>query len=192
MEIMCIENAFNSFMQCLVKAGAKTESHYFKLPVAGTEEAIFRERVYCYELYHQLRCLLGDVFPYYLHGEVDKAGHPIIPDSYKPDFIFHVPGEMNRNLVVIEVKPVTADLGEINNDLEKLQCFLNKDIGYYWAIMLIYGDNESKFENIKSKIQGLNGCHLQNLLLVWHQAASQKPHVFEWRNGGLEKTEKYG
>ena len=29
---------------------------YFQLPVADAD-ALYRERVYCYELYHQLRCL---------------------------------------------------------------------------------------------------------------------------------------
>ena len=33
------------------------ESGYYQLPVAGKEDPIYRERVYCYELYHQIRTL---------------------------------------------------------------------------------------------------------------------------------------
>ena len=98
------EQDFQQFLKCLMKAIQNIDAHYFKLPVAENGELIYRERVYCYELYHQLRLLLGDDFPYKLHGEVDKANHPIIKDEKKPDFIIHVPGEMKQNLVVIEVK----------------------------------------------------------------------------------------
>ena len=75
---MTEKDYFDRFWNCLRKAGSKMDSHYFQLPVARRKERIYRERVYCYELYHQLRNALGDNFAYKLHGEVDKAGHPII------------------------------------------------------------------------------------------------------------------
>lgn len=50
--------------------------------------------------------------PYSLCGEVDKAGHPLIRghglDHLKPDFLVHDPGDLDENLVVIEVKPITT------------------------------------------------------------------------------------
>ena len=49
---------FDCFMKCLREAGKRMDAHYFQLPVAGSEEPVFRERVYCYELYHQLRNVL--------------------------------------------------------------------------------------------------------------------------------------
>ena len=119
-----METDFKQFIECLEKAGSRMDRHYFQLEVAGSEESIYRERVYCYELYHQLRCAIGDSFGYKLDGEVDKAGHPIIRQDLgpkKPDFIVHVPREMNRNLVVIEVKPVTVENNELARDLEKLK-----------------------------------------------------------------------
>jgi hypothetical protein len=102
-----MENEFKHFMRCLEEAGRRIDRHYFQLDVAGSEESIYRERVYCYELYHRLRYVLGDSFPYKLDGEVDKEGHPIIRPRLGPkksDFIVHVPGKMNRNLIIIEVK----------------------------------------------------------------------------------------
>ena len=70
------EKDFNQFCDRLKTALGKIDSHYIQLPVAGSKERKYRERVYCYELYHQLRCCLGDTFEYKLHGEVDKEGHP--------------------------------------------------------------------------------------------------------------------
>lgn len=102
-----MENNFDSFLRCLGEAGRGIDSHYIKLNVAGSAKQIYRERVYCYELYHQLRCVLGDSSLYELNGEVDKAGHPIIQKALgakKPDLIVHVQGKMAKNLAVIEVK----------------------------------------------------------------------------------------
>ena len=166
---------FNYFMRCLIKAGTKIDSHYFKLPVAGAEKPIFRERVYCYELYHQLRCILGDDFPYKLDGEVDKATHPILKGAKKPDFIVHVPGTMDRNLAVIEVKSVDANSNEIKNDLEKLKGFL--DTAYNRAIMLIFGDDSSKIECARSEIDSLPREYAEHILLIWHKKPNAKPRV---------------
>lgn len=84
---------------------------YFLLPVAdreGGEPLVqYRERVYAYELYHQLR-RRWPPWRYSLGGEVDKRRHPIIRDgclkNVKPDLIVHVPRDMNHNLAVIEIK----------------------------------------------------------------------------------------
>jgi hypothetical protein len=64
----------------LLCASSQLGRHYFQLPVAGSdaEEAEYRERVYCYELYHRWRCHWAEGFPYSLCGEVDKQGHPLI------------------------------------------------------------------------------------------------------------------
>lgn len=50
---------------------------YMRLPVDGGEGQ-YRERVYCYELYHQMRSRWPSPCDYSLNGEVDKRGHPII------------------------------------------------------------------------------------------------------------------
>lgn len=77
------EQDFQYFIKCLMKAIENMDVHYFQLPITGKEEPIYRERVYCYELYHQLRCMLGDCFPYKLNGEVDKSGHLLIRNAKK-------------------------------------------------------------------------------------------------------------
>lgn len=106
----------------LLSASAELAPEYFHLPVAGAEEAAFRERVYCYELYHRWRCHWQEGFQFSLNGEVDKRKHPLIPGAWKPDFLVHVPGEMT-NLLVVEVKPRTADVKKMAEDLQKLTSF---------------------------------------------------------------------
>jgi len=174
-----MENDFKQFVECLKKTGRRIDGHYFQLDVAGSEESIYRERVYCYELYHQIRCVIGDSFPYKLDGEVDKGGHPIIQPELgrkKPDFIVHVPRKMNRNLVVIEVKPVTvkSTMDKLREDLKTLKGFLNK-AKYYRAIMLIYGDGKSDLPNeIPDEVKKFREGRV---LLVWHQGPGEEPVI---------------
>src|SRR5215469_14219077 len=124
---------FGFFVEVLRRSTASLEAHYFQVPVAELEDPIYRERVYCYELYHQLRCNLAGARGYVLAGEVDKTGHPVIHHvigPYKPDFIIQEPGHMERNLAVVEVKPANASLAEFKEDLQHLRQFLD-DARYF-------------------------------------------------------------
>jgi hypothetical protein len=58
----------------LAGATAAIEPEYFRLSIHGGVPA-YRERVYCYELYHQMRALWPEGCPFWLNGEVDKAAH---------------------------------------------------------------------------------------------------------------------
>ena len=146
------------------------DSTYFALPIAGSENPVYRERVYCYELYHQLRVVIEkeSSFRYSLHGEVDKKGHPQISDKCGekiPDFLFHVPGKMD-NLAVVEVRPSPAGQGELRDDVEKLLCFIEK-AAYHRGILLIYGDGKDEAPasiEIARKLIGQS-----TILLMWHK-----------------------
>lgn len=174
-----MEKDFQYFLENLKKAARRINGHYFQLDVVGFEDPIYRERVYCYELYHQLRRVLGDNFPYKLDGEVDKAGHPIIwpgLGAKKPDFIVHVPGRMDRNLVVMEVKPVTVKdkINKLRKDLKTLKGFLDK-AGYYRAIMLIYGNGEHGLpQEIRDEIENFSE---EGILLARHSRARKRLEV---------------
>jgi hypothetical protein len=174
---MTVVKDFEHFMQCLMEAGEKIESHYFQIPTAVSGELKYRERVYCYELYHQLRISLGDDFPYKLDGEVDKEGHPIIHPILgpkKPDLIVHKAGKMNRNLAVIEVKPINVKKRGLEKDITTLKGFL-EEARYYRAIMLIYGDGESR-GNIIQTAKNLIGDE-SRILLMWHRESGMKPVI---------------
>jgi len=166
---------FHQFLKCLMKAIQNIDTHYFQFPVAKSDELICRERVYCYELYHQLRYVLGDDFPYKLHGEVDKANHPIIRDAKKPDFIVHKPGNMS-NLVANEVKPVTVKdrIEKLREDFKKLKWFIS-NANYYRAIMLIYGSvNDNLPQNIKQEIECIQD---KKIIILWHYKPNKKPKI---------------
>ena len=69
-----MEREFAVLEEKVLNASLLITAEYFQLPVADAD-SVYRERVYCYELYHQLRGSCGN-FPFSLGGEVDKIGHP--------------------------------------------------------------------------------------------------------------------
>ncbi|TKR34131.1 methionyl-tRNA formyltransferase-like protein [Luteimonas gilva] len=118
------------------QATQRIDGRYFDLPVAG-REPIKRERAYCYELYHQLRLIFGDM-RLTLTAEPDKRGHPDF-DSHtgpNPDLILHLPGVHRYNAAVIEVE-CRPDLGHLKKDLKTLK--LMQGIGYRRLILLLFG-----------------------------------------------------
>ena len=121
----------------LRKATANIEEMYFHLYIDGGDAPIYRERVYCYELYHQMRILWPPKCDYYLNGEVDKAAHPILikleADGAKPDLLVHKPGYMSGNYAIIEVKHIHAERRGILKDLQTLSIFV-KRVKYERAI----------------------------------------------------------
>jgi hypothetical protein len=124
----------------LKKATAGIEERYFQLKIDGGP-AVYRERVYCYELYHQLRVDWTRT-DYVVNGEVDKSGHPIMErlgaKARKPDLLIHGPGDMDANYAIIEVKPCNANDRGIKKDLETLSFFRGQG-RYQRAIFLLYG-----------------------------------------------------
>jgi hypothetical protein len=127
----------------IAEATARIAPNFFNLPIDGSGP-IYRERVYCYELYHQLRCLWPEDTDFVLNGEIDKRGHPIIrrlgADLSVPDFLIHVPGYMARNHAILEVKPSdNATPRGIEKDLRTLSTF-QAVVGYERGLYLFYGN----------------------------------------------------
>ena len=145
---MTIDADLEIFLGVLAEATSGVPKGYFLLPIADTNGGApfvqYRERVYAYELYHQLR-LRWPGWQYSLGGEVDKRGHPLVRgpvlDQAKPDLLVHVAGKMEHNLVVLEIKAASPDLptegDAIRRDLLKLTAF--RKIGYAAAILLVFG-----------------------------------------------------
>jgi hypothetical protein len=148
-----MDEELNHFAELLAIACSRIGAEYFQLPVADAD-AVYRERVYCYELYHQLRCLWRD-FRFSLGGEVDKEGHPHFENGpyagAKPDFLVHWPGNMDGNLACVEVKPGTRSVGAFNADLRKLTWF-HRSAGYHGGILLVYG-REPEIEGWDARVR---------------------------------------
>ncbi|WP_296201950.1 methionyl-tRNA formyltransferase-like protein [uncultured Hyphomicrobium sp.] len=126
--------------QILTRATGRVADRYFQLPIDGGDP-VYRERVYCYELYHQMRVRWPQHSEYSLNGEVDKAAHPqagLLDGTPKPDLLVHIPGTMAGNHAVIEVKSCRANAAVITIDLVKLVRFVRR-FRYQRAIYLVYG-----------------------------------------------------
>ncbi len=127
--------------EILKKSIKAIDDKYFLLPLDG-DEPVSRERVYCYELYHQLRKRWPNDCLYTLNGEVDKSGHPKFRGTdhsdVKPDFLIHKPGSMGGNHAVFEVKATGTPLARLKGDVQTLIGF-QKDLGYDRSIYLFFG-----------------------------------------------------
>ena len=165
---------YKDFVYCLKTATSEIEEEYFLLPIDGSPTPVYRERVYCYELYHQLRMAWGENRRFTINGEVDKSGHPKMRGKHisraKPDLLIHTPGSMDGNFTVIEVKSINASNAAILADLQKLSVFVVEG-NYKHAIYLVYGGNENKIKSfIKSifLIVDKFAIDLPDIELFWH------------------------
>jgi len=183
---------YGHFRECLRAATQNIQSAYMFLPIAGSVLPVYRERVYCYELYHQLRLTWCDYGGYSLGGEVDKTHHPLMRgldiDNTKPDLLVHRPGDMGGNLIVIEVKPITTKKRGIRKDLRTLTAFLHRG-NYHHATYLVYGDNSQAFNGFVQKARILQEedterrINLNAITLYWHRLPHHPAEQIEWDAG---------
>lgn len=160
----------------LSEAAGAIHPSYFQIAIDGGEP-VYRERVYCYELYHQMRLRWPDDTPFWLNGELDKAAHPIIRqlggDRAKPDFLIHTPGDMRGNHAIMEVKQAGTRDGAILEDLEKLCLFVDR-VGYQRAIYLFYGYEAD--ERIAGRVVELfSGLDNPQRLEIWGHSLPGQP-----------------
>ena len=127
-----MDRAVESFIQLIRGSLDNVGDEYYRLTTTYKPLGIVRERVFCYELYHQMRLIqsqrgLTDI---QIHGEIDKSGHVAFDSDARknPDFVFHVPGMMKGNAIVVEVKGKLERNypGEVYKDIETLSKFTNK------------------------------------------------------------------
>lgn len=173
-ERMGMRDDLNELTGIIEDATVGISPAYFLLPIAGAGPK-YRERVYCYELYHQMRLLWPRPTKLQLNGEVDKVAHPILKECRaKPDLLVHQSGSMDCNYAVIEVKPSDSKVAKrrIIKDLETLSRF-KRECAYQRAIYLIYGNDtncvKKRIEDVASNLPGLAEIEL------WlHEGPEQK------------------
>jgi hypothetical protein len=184
-----MQNDLKMVTEWLLRASSEVAPEYFQLPVAGREDPEYRERVYCYELYHLWRCHWPEGFPFSLSGEVDKQGHPLIRGEEKPDFLVHVPGQMS-NLLVVEVKPTNAEVTRMVDDLKKLTRF-RRDLlpqngpgsNYYAAFFWVYGLEAREWKKLREQVlHRLAGNEFNPSLVTCfvHERASTRAVPVTW------------
>lgn len=185
-----MQSDIQMFRSLLIQATSNIGTLYFQLPIATRERPIYRERVYCYELYHQLRVLWPSFSWYTLGGEVDKTGHPLFRDgplcNVKPDILVHQPGDMSGNLVVLEVKPIRATTKGIEKDLITITEFVHL-AEYKWGMYLVYGGSQKQIEDYRRRIQqiaiGENQARidLEQIELYWHRMPNTEATKVNWQ-----------
>jgi len=168
-----VEFILKNFDTIIGEAIEAIGEEYFLLPIRGGFEK-YRERVYCYELYHQIKARWPKSTDYRLNGENTKQGHPYfenIPGWLMPDFLVHVPG-FDINYCVMEVKSSNSSLQKISDDFESLKTFLSLDsYPYERGILILFGEDAiQRFEPLdKPEIKAIE---------VWiHYAAGKRPVV---------------
>jgi hypothetical protein len=178
------EEAFNILLTKLEESVARIEKQYYRTKLAYFNQTMYRENVYCYELYHQLRNHLGDDYEYSLSGEVDKASHPDIVDrclEFKSELLVHQPGIINENsfLAIIHVCSLATAYRmpeKLIDQFSKMNCATNLEGGYYRGIMLIYGDEKPEIDRGIYDIYK-NYCRdaYEKIILLYHNVINQKP-----------------
>lgn len=162
--------------EILIQATQRIEQNYFCLSRYEDVEAL-RERHYCYELYHQMRCLWPERCRYILSGEIDKRSHEYLGHRLGsfpiPDFLIHTPGTMDND-TIIEVKTTNLQAVGIKKDLTNLSIFIER-AGYKRAIFLIFGDGftEIQLDNIQTEYSTLkeSGNNLQPIEVWLHHVS---------------------
>ncbi|CAJ1900547.1 hypothetical protein [Aeromonas jandaei] len=160
----------HNFDSYLADSVSRISAEYFQLEVNGSNTVIFRERVYCYELYHQLRNCWPNETNWKICGEIDKRGHPVLRDSDEsPDFLVHVPGEP-ANFAIVEVKPADFDRQKLIKDFRTIVKFMQSNhAGYERGICLIYGDKPRLIRNITNAVtQFVQDGHDASNIEIWH------------------------
>jgi len=151
-----IKEFMNNFEISLLRI----QQDYYRIPVVYNEEGIQRERIFCNELSIQFRAVFGDDYPYKIHSEINKGGHPSFQGELKgidPDFIVHTPGTHDDNNVVIEVKGNLGDINKIIWDFQKIYYLLvDKKIHYKYGVFLLYNHTIADLKTmISEKLAGI-------------------------------------
>ena len=144
------ENTPEKIKEILKESINNIEEKFYKVTSSQIENSVPRERIFCYELYHQLRLecqtykfgVRFDISPELVKGK--SMGYSEITNI--PDFLFHREGT-DLNFCILEVK-AQLDKEKIKKDFETLSSFLNgksKLLPYKIGIFLIFGYSFEEF-----------------------------------------------
>lgn len=153
-------------IKVICNAISQVPKEYYKIKTSEGE-SIIRERVFCYEFYHQIRKIQDDANEISIgsiYGEVDKSGR-LDYNGENPDFIFHSPGDNDHNLSILEVK-VKYDNLQIKSDLTKLNNFI-KNHQYKYGIFLLLNYSLDEFKlKINEHINDFNQYKDNNDIII--------------------------
>lgn len=124
----------------------------------------YDERVFCYELYHQVRSRMDELNrqiphftdPFEFQGELrkDVIGKVALDylklkplgKTFIPDFLLHSPGNGNHQGLVIEVKSArNLTFNDLHDDLEKIERFI-RYYNYQMGISLVINNSADRIK----------------------------------------------
>lgn len=136
-----------------------------------------QERVFCYELYHQLRVLedtgfwpfgrartqaeLNKTAQHRLRATIIRILRPPVDQladvvaEAMPDILVHIPGEDSENLLVLEAKREPAKDEDLRWDLAKLSLFAGPDLQYRFPVFLLLTRRHEKPADALAYLQSL-------------------------------------
>lgn len=139
----------------------------------------YSERIFCYELYHQLRRKFDDekeLNPNFLQdtkiqAEVKKMqvasliqhfGLQALGREFIPDILVHTPGDAEYHPFVIEVKCMdNVSEAEVWYDIDKINHFItryNYQRGIFLSVNSDFNYLRDIIANLSEHIEGLEGC----------------------------------
>ena len=169
----------NSLLQFIEDALNNVDKNYYSIVTGDNDrqKIVFRERVFCYEFYHQMRRIQETSrFSINIDAEINKSGHEVIEEDFDPDFVIHKRGSMRKNYAVIEVK---MRLENFRKDFETLCCMINK-YNYKCGVFILLNNSYDKFvEKAREKLKS-----------ICFQVAKDKIYVFCKENKESDLTIK--
>ena len=131
-----------------------------------------------------------------IHGEIDKSGHIAFDRNARknPDFVFHIPGMMQGNAIVVEVKgKIEGNYQEgVYKDIVTLSKFTNNKHYYHSGVLIIYNYTYDEFlrkigEFLKNRLQE-NKVPTDKIIIMCKKSKSI-PSVIKKLNDFLEEVE---
>lgn len=193
-----MDEKVESFVEMIKDSLDNVGDEYYKITTTYESSGIVRERVFCYELYHQMRLIqsvrgLTDI---QIHGEIDKSGHIAFDRNARknPDFVFHIPGMMQGNAIVVEIKgKIEGNYQEgVYKDIVTLSKFTNNKHYYHSGILIIYNYTYDEFLHnigkfLKNRLQE-NKVSTDKIIIICKKSKSI-PSVIKKLNDFLEEVE---
>jgi hypothetical protein len=148
-KIIDIEEYVFGIIDLIQEAANKVPKSYLKVPTRSNPAGIVRERVFCYELYHQMRLGQGSEPFFVINGEIDNRGILEFRKENRknPDFIFYANHNIGLDTIAMEVKGKISSKGKIIEDFEKLLNWIYHE-EYEFGVFLLYNYSLTEFVNI--------------------------------------------
>ncbi len=131
----------------------KVGKAYINVSVYNEPTSIRRERIYCYELYHQMRKEYDKRIrrsslwkKLCINAEADKSGIRNYALGINPDFIIHQQGTIALNVCTVEVKVRMNSSAGIKKDFESISDMMHK-LNYQTGVFVLVGSSLDEFIN---------------------------------------------